>query len=71
MNATQKENLNLELEKFVDSYGLLAVMQALAQIAHEKSAHIAENWQDTALAKIWSKRGSAIGDVVDTFDENI
>lgn len=69
MNATQKENLNLELEKYVDAHGLKAVVEAIAEVSHDKAVHIAENWQDVALAKIWHMRGHLLSVAVSKFGE--
>jgi len=67
MNPTQKENLAMELEKFVDAYGLKRVVETLSEIAHDKATHIAENWQDVALAKVWTKRGNLLNTVAIKF----
>ena len=67
MNPIRKENLAMELEKYIDSYGLKAVIDSLSEIAHDKATHIAENWQDVALAKIWTKRGNLLNEVAAKF----
>lgn len=69
MNTIQKENLAMELEKFVDKYGLKQIVDTLSEIAHDKSVHIAENWQDTALAKLWTKRGNVLNSVSAQFED--
>ncbi len=38
---------NVELEAMIDSNGLVAVLDALADICAEKAAHLRENWQDS------------------------
>ena len=50
----------LMLENLVDGSSLHDVLSALANICGEKSVHIAENWQDVALAKRWNQRAMAI-----------
>jgi hypothetical protein len=70
MNPIEKQNLGMELEKFVDKYGLKMVVDMLSEVAHDKAVHIAENWQDVALAKVWTKRGNALNRVAGLFAEN-
>ena len=69
MNDTQRQNLAMELEKYVDTCGLKLVIEALSEIAHDKAVHIAENWQDVSLAKIWTKRGNALCKVAAQFED--
>ena len=42
------------LESYVDKYGLQEVLSKLSYICGEKATHIAENWQDTKTAKVWT-----------------
>lgn len=35
------------LERLVDAYGLADTLATLAEIAREKAAHIATNWQES------------------------
>lgn len=42
-----------QLESLIDSYGLPVLLETLGQIAGEKAGHVAENWQDRALARAW------------------
>jgi hypothetical protein len=70
MNTVQQDNLSMELERYVDKYGLKLVIEALSEIAHDKAAHIAENWQDIALAKVWTKRGNLLNNVSSRFDDD-
>ena len=69
MNTIQQQNLALELEKYVDKYGLKAVVEALVEVSHDKATHISENWQDVALAKIWTKRANALNKVAQEFGD--
>jgi hypothetical protein len=39
----------------VDAIGLPQVLDCLRQIAIEKAEHIDANWQDKALAQVWSR----------------
>jgi hypothetical protein len=71
MSPTEKENLNLVLEAHVDKYGLKVVLATLGAVAEEKAAHIAENWQDVGLAKLWSKRADTINAAAATFNDPI
>jgi hypothetical protein len=43
------------LERLVDKHTLQGVLEGLAFIAGEKASHVAENWQDTNLAKSWER----------------
>jgi hypothetical protein len=43
------------LEAILDRYSMAIVIDALSEIAYDKSVHIAENWQDVHLAKAWAK----------------
>lgn len=49
-----------ELESLIDSIGLSQVVGALADICYMKEQHVAENWQDEALAKDWHKAGAVL-----------
>lgn len=48
------------LERLVDTRSLLAVTEALADIAREKAEHIRGNWQDESLARIWEQAANAL-----------
>lgn len=47
-----KDDLEL-LERLVDKYNLVEVVDGLETICIEKAEHIAHYWQDVALAKQW------------------
>lgn len=49
-----------QLETLVDSIGLRATLELLASICHDKASHIACNWQDEPLAKVWRKQALRI-----------
>ena len=70
ISKTELENMNMELEKYVDKYGLKLIIETLSEIAHDKSVHIAESWQDVPLAKLWTKRGNLLAQVSSKFAEN-
>lgn len=53
-------NVADELEQILDSSNLPAILEALAQICHEKAEHIRENWQDEPLARKWNRAGKAL-----------
>jgi hypothetical protein len=44
-----------DLEHLIDQHSLSAVLDAIQEICFDKAVHVAENWQDTALAKKWNK----------------
>lgn len=48
------------LEALIDSYSTIEVISKLSFICSEKSAHVAENWQDIKLAKKWMKRSTIL-----------
>lgn len=49
-----------KLESLIDSHGLAAVLDAMAQIAFEKAEHIVSNYADTATARQWDKANAAL-----------
>lgn len=49
-----------ELEQLVDSYGLIAVLRALAEICYEKAEHVRSAWQDERLGKVWERTGKLL-----------
>lgn len=54
-----KEDLEL-LERLVDKYNLVEIVDGLETICVEKAEHIAHNWQDTSLAKHWMWQSSLL-----------
>jgi hypothetical protein len=52
------------LEVLIDKRGISSVLMALSEICGAKAVHIAENWQDTALAKRWATLEGAVGVIV-------
>jgi hypothetical protein len=63
--------LNVEmrdaLEAMIDKTSLVAVVEALRDIADEKSSHIVANWQDAKTAKPWERAAGRL----DTLAANI
>lgn len=45
------------LEELLDRHGMETILDALAQICHEKSEHCQTNWQCPELAKRWLSAG--------------
>lgn len=56
---TRKE-LKDHLEQLVDTHTLSFVLEALSDIALEKSDHIQTNWQDVPLSRAWAKDAKLI-----------
>lgn len=65
------ESAKLQIEQYIDAYGLKLVAELVAEIANEKGAHIAENWKDVALAKIWTKRGVDMFNLVSKWRDDL
>lgn len=51
---TQQELIRA-LEPLVDRTSLSDVVLALARVCNEKAEHIATNWQDAGLARVWDR----------------
>lgn len=49
-----------DLERLIDRDGLRPVLAAIAEICYLKAAHLAENWQDTTTAKVWTQTGQRL-----------
>lgn len=56
------------LENFIDKYSLKEVISTISYICGEKSMHIAENWQDIALAKRWMSASVRLDNISDKID---
>jgi hypothetical protein len=48
------------LEKLVDASTLATVLEALAEVCHEKAEHLRVNWQDSGMAVAWTRAGNRI-----------
>lgn len=57
-----------QLESLVDRYGIARILQHLADIAMEKSDHIAQTWQDRGLAMAWSRVSNRIATCAEKVD---
>jgi len=47
-------------EQVIDKIGLRAFLEGVERICREKSEHISTNWQDEALARLWSRAADRI-----------
>ena len=50
-----------KLENMIDTDGVRAVLEAIADICHEKADHVRQTWADEALAFTWDDAGDRIG----------
>jgi len=57
---TTKEIYSEQLEKMIDTITLPQVLELIADICEAKGQHIAENWQDEPLAKLWFKNAANV-----------
>jgi len=60
-----EQTLIEQLESLVDSNSVARVLECLSDVCHLKAQHIEENWQDEALAKLWTKAGVKINQLQD------
>lgn len=58
------------LEALVDDFTLEQVLHDLAEICHEKAAHVREVWQDDALAQVWINRANALTEHANGIDDS-
>lgn len=49
-----------ELEEMIDGTSVGQLLEAIADICHEKAEHVATNWQDYDLEKLWTRCGTKI-----------
>jgi hypothetical protein len=56
---TKKEAADM-LENMVDLFGLSTIVDMLANVATEKSEHLATNWQDEGGAEAWQRRAMVL-----------
>jgi hypothetical protein len=65
MTATDVVNMVADdarlLESLMDKRGLDWLLETVSSICSGKGVHIAEHWQDTALAKRWAGIGMLVG----------
>lgn len=48
------------LEQIIDGSTIHQVIEALAEICHEKADHIRHTWQDRVTAAPWDRAGNAL-----------
>ena len=65
MRAISKAEFEM-LERLVDATSLRSVIGTLGTICSEKAAHISENWQDNALARLWDSAGTKLETVAES-----
>jgi hypothetical protein len=64
-----QSNLKDALETLVDECGgLSVVLDALAEVCHDKSEHLQSNWGDKNTAKAWSEAGGRIAKLASKID---
>ena len=51
------DKLGIELEQMIDQEGLDVVLAAIREVCYAKANHIAVEWQDVRLAKLWLAKG--------------
>jgi hypothetical protein len=59
-----KDDLEL-LERLIDKYSLVEVVDGLETICLDKAEHISHDWQDVGLAKLWMSHGVLLGAITD------
>ena len=60
MDSTAKKAVKGELERLIDRYDLESVLDTLAEVCHEKAAHVLEVWQDKDLSNDWAIYGMIV-----------
>jgi len=58
--AAAKASAKLDIELFVDGFGMQTVLEWLSEIALEKADHVFANYQDADLAHSWRCHAAAI-----------
>jgi hypothetical protein len=59
------------IEGIMDKYSYVALLRCISEICSAKSTHVAENWQDTALAKRWAKEAERMDAFANSTDDTI
>lgn len=62
---SEYRTLSDALEQYIDAHsdhgcGVENVLDMVSRICWDKAAHLEENWQDTASAKVWKSRAQRI-----------
>jgi len=55
-----KEELEVQVEQLIDKSNLHQVLVAISRVCGEKATHVAEAWQDRALARTWDQAGNVV-----------
>lgn len=58
-----------DLEQILDRTGIKGLFEALAEIANDKEDHVQSNWQDSALAKRWSRLAAKFDKIAQSVDD--
>ncbi len=53
----EMDTIAAQLEPIIDQHGLDVVLAAIREICYAKANHIAVEWQDVGLAKVWLSYG--------------
>jgi len=53
------------LEQLLDKESVQAVCEDLAHVCREKADHVATNWQDKELAKLWEQSAMRFDDMAE------
>lgn len=56
-----------EVERLVDTAGLVTVLEALSNVAGYKAEHIRVVWQDKFLARDWDRASQHIAGIVQRY----
>jgi hypothetical protein len=64
-HAAPSRRLSDAVEQYIDAHadhkcGVENVLYMVSRICWDKAAHLEENWQDTASAKVWKSRAQRI-----------
>lgn len=62
---SEYRKLSDAVEQYIDAHadhicGVENVLYMISRICWDKAAHLEENWQDTASAKVWKSRAQII-----------
>lgn len=52
--------LKADMEKAIDDMSVSIVLQALAEICHEKAEHVRAEWQDETTARWWERKAALV-----------
>ena len=53
--------ISSDIENFIDTYGMVSLLDVITNIANGKADHLRENWQDEGAARDWGKVAAKIG----------